>query len=78
MPSKPVVKFDIEFVFPIHIMSISSSASSGFDDAVEIQEVLAQRSSLTGNHNVFVVLMSLGRLSIIMCKLIAWQESPKC
>jgi hypothetical protein len=54
------VKFDIEFVFPIHIMSISSSASSassGLDDAVEIHEVLAQRSSLTGDHNVLVVLI---------------------
>ena len=53
-----MVEFVIGFVFPIiDIMSISSSASSGLDDGVEIQEVMAQRSSLTGDHNVFVVLI---------------------
>ena len=48
-----IVEFVIEFVFPIDNMSISSSASSCLDDGVVIQEVLAERSSLSGDHICF-------------------------
>jgi hypothetical protein len=47
------VEFVIEFVFSIDNMSISSSASSCLDDGVVIQEVLAERSSLSGDHICF-------------------------